>query len=396
MAAERTPPRLITLVLLTSLAVMSLNIFLPSLGRIAEAFATSYTQVALSISGFLLVSAVLQLVMGPLSDRYGRRPVLLAGLVVFVLASLGCALAWNIWVFLGFRMLQGGVVAGMVLSRAVIRDMAEPEEAARLLSQVGAAMALAPLLAPVAGGMIEAWLGWRAVFGFLALSGLGILVLTWVDLGETNTRGQNSFAAQFRAYPQLLRAGPFWAYCGVLVFSLGGFYAYLAGAPLVGEQAFGLGSTALGMLMGATALGFLLGNLLATRVAARLGSLRLILIGRWLSLLGCLAGIVLLAMLMHPGVVVAAAVVLGFGNGLTLPGANVGVMSVAPHLAGSASGLSGALGVTVGAVITPLVGLAVEGARGPFALLAAMALAGLAGLLSAYAVKALQARGETA
>lgn len=391
MAPATSKPHLVTLILLTSVAVMSLNIFLPSLWGIAEEFGVSYTLVALSISAFLLVSAVLQLIMGPLSDRYGRRPVLLVGLVVFVIASLGCALSQDVWAFLGFRMLQGGVVSGMVLGRAIVRDVYAPQEAAKRIAQIGAAMALAPLIAPLVGGILDSLFGWRSVFYLLALSGAAVFVLCWADLGETNQLKQASFAAQFRAYPEVLRSGSFWAYSGVLVFSLGGFYAYLAGAPLVGEEIFDLSTATVGLMMGATAVGFLMGNLVTTRLGARFGSLRLILWGRWLSMLGCLLAALLMALgLLHPGVMFAGAVALGLGNGLTLPGANVGVMSVAPHLAGSASGLSGAVGVVIGAVLTPLVSTLVAGENGAEMLMLSMAACGALALLSAWKVAQLE------
>ena len=391
MAPATSKPHLVTLILLTSVAVMSLNIFLPSLWGIAEEFGVSYTLVALSISAFLLVSAVLQLIMGPLSDRYGRRPVLLVGLVVFVIASLGCALSQDVWAFLGFRMLQGGVVSGMVLGRAIVRDVYARQEAAKRIAQIGAAMALAPLIAPLVGGILDSLFGWRSVFYLLALSGAAVFVLCWADLGETNQLKQASFAAQFRAYPEVLRSGSFWAYSGVLVFSLGGFYAYLAGAPLVGEEIFDLSTATVGLMMGATAVGFLMGNLVTTRLGARFGSLRLILWGRWLSMLGCLVAALLMALgLLHPGVMFAGAVALGLGNGLTLPGANVGVMSVAPHLAGSASGLSGAVGVVIGAVLTPLVSTLVAGENGAEMLMLSMAACGALALLSAWKVAQLE------
>lgn len=391
MAPATSKPNLVTLILLTSVAVMSLNIFLPSLGGIAEEFGVSYTLVALSISAFLLVSAVLQLIMGPLSDRYGRRPVLLVGLVVFVIASLGCALSQDVWAFLGFRMLQGGVVSGMVLGRAIVRDVYAPQEAAKRIAQIGAAMALAPLIAPLVGGILDSLFGWRSVFYLLALSGAAVFVLCWADLGETNQLKQASFAAQFRAYPEVLRSGSFWAYSGVLVFSLGGFYAYLAGAPLVGEEIFDLSTATVGLMMGATAVGFLMGNLVTTRLGARFGSLRLILWGRWLSMLGCLVAALLMALgVLHPSVMFAGAVALGLGNGLTLPGANVGVMSVAPHLAGSASGLSGAVGVVIGAVLTPLVSTLVAGENGAEMLMLSMAACGALALLSAWKVAQLE------
>ncbi len=388
MQSPRAKPRLLTLILLTSLAVMSLNMFLPSLSHIATDFGAPYSVVSLSIGGYLGVSAVLQLVMGPVSDMIGRRPLILGGLALFTLASVGCALAGNVWIFLGFRMLQAGVVSGMVLSRAVIRDVAEPAEATRLLAVVGSAMALAPLLAPMLGGALGEVFGWRSNFWVFALSGAAMFVLSWIDRAETNLKRQNSFRAQFRTYPDLLRSGPFWAYCACLIFSIGGFYAYLAGAPQVGEKAFGLSPSSLGLMMGATAVGFMAGNLVATRIGARVGTMALIVSGRWASLIGTAGAMGLLAIgLFHPAVVFGGAVVLGFGNGLTLPGANVGVMSVAPHLAGSASGLSGALTVAAGAVLTPLVSAMVGGPMGVYVLLGAMAAMSLAGVFAAYVIR---------
>jgi DHA1 family bicyclomycin/chloramphenicol resistance-like MFS transporter len=391
MTAGARKPHLLTLILLTSVAVMSLNIFLPSLGGIAADFGVSFTMAALSISGFLLISAVLQMLMGPLSDRYGRRPVVLWGVAVFTLASLGCALAGDIWTFLLFRLGQGGIVSGMVLSRAVVRDVYDPQDAAKRIAQIGAAMALAPLLGPALGGILDSLFGWRSVFALLALSGLGVFILCWFDLSETNTNRQASFAAQFRAYPLVLRSGLFWAYSGILVFSLGGFYAYLAGAPLVGEDILGLSTPMVGMLMGATAVGFMAGNLINTRLAVRTGVLRMIIYGRWVSMLGCLGAAVVLAMgLVNPFVIFVGAVFLGFGNGLTLPGANVGVMNVAPHLAGSASGLSGALGVVVGAILTPLVSSIVDGPNGAAILMLSMATCGALALICALLIPRLE------
>ncbi|WP_323784588.1 multidrug effflux MFS transporter [Thalassovita sp.] len=397
MQSARGKPRLLTLILLTSLAVMSLNMFLPSLSRIAAEFGADYSIASLSIGGYLAVSALLQLVMGPVSDMVGRRPVILTGLAVFSLASIGCALADTIWVFLGFRLLQGAVVSGMVLSRAVIRDVAAPSEAARLLAVVGSAMALAPLLAPVLGGVLDEFFGWRSDFWVFAVCGAALFILCWIDLGETNLTRQNSFRAQFRSYPELLRSVSFWAYCACLIFSVGGFYAYLAGAPQVGERAFDLSPSALGLMMGATAAGFMAGNVISTRIGARVGMMALIIAGRWVSLIGTVAAMALLAFgLFHPAVLFGGAVMLGLGNGLTLPGANVGVMSVQPRLAGGASGLSGALTVAIGAVLTPLVSALVTGPMGVYVLLGAMALASLAGVIAAYVIQALERRLQPA
>ena len=200
--AASSPPRLSTLVLLTALSVLSLNMFLPSLSNIAEEFEADYALVNLSIAGYLGITAVLQLVMGPLSDRYGRRPVLMAGTAIFALASLGCALADSIWGFLTFRVLQGAIVSGNALSRAVIRDMVPAREAASLMGYVAMAMAVAPMLGPMFGGVLDELFGWRATFA--VFTGLGVLVLAlcWIDLGETNLTPSETFLKQFRDYPE--------------------------------------------------------------------------------------------------------------------------------------------------------------------------------------------------
>jgi MFS transporter, DHA1 family, multidrug resistance protein len=183
LSAATSPPRLLTLVLLTALSVLSLNMFLPSLPGIASDLEADYALVSLSIAGYLAITALLQLVMGPLSDRFGRRPVLLTGLAVFVLASLVCALATDIWTFLAFRVLQGAIISGAALSRAVIRDMVPAQEAASLMGYVAMAMAIAPMLGPMLGGALDQLLGWRASFFTFFALGIAVFGLCWADLG---------------------------------------------------------------------------------------------------------------------------------------------------------------------------------------------------------------------
>ena len=359
--AERNPPRLLTLILLTSLSVLSLNMFLPSLSRIAADFEADYALVSLSIGGYLAVSSVLQIIMGPLSDLYGRRRVMLGAMGLFVVASVGCLLAPNITVFLAFRMLQSGVIGGMVLSRAIVRDMHGQKEAARLLGVIGMAMALAPLLAPVLGGLLDEVFGWRATFLLFVVLGLVMLVVVYADLGETNLNRAARFTDQFRSYPDLLRDRLFWAWCGGIVFSVGGFYAFLGGAPKVGEEVFGLSPAVLGFGMGSISGGFMLGNFLYGRLSPRIGGARVMVAGRVFALLGPLVGVGLFVLGMgNVWTLFGPILFVGLGNGLTLPGANAGVMSVSPRLAGSASGLSGALTVAVGALVTGIAGWAVS------------------------------------
>ena len=355
--AARTPPHVTTLVLLTAMSVVSLNMFLPSLAHIAEDFDVPYGVANLSIAGYLAVTAVLQLIMGPLSDRYGRRPVLLVGLAIFVAASIGALLAQDVRVFLGFRMAQGTVIGAMAISRAMVRDQFDAREAASLLGYISMAMAVAPMTGPMLGGVLDQLFGWRANFVFFALAGTGLFILTWADLGETNTSPSKTILAQFRTYPELFRSRRFWGYAFCITFSLGAFYVYVAGAALVGAMVFGLSTAQIGVTVGAITMGFALGSFLSGRMARRYPLFVTVLAGRIAATLGlCLGVALVLSGLVHPVSYVGCVMFVGFGNGLTMPAAGSGVMSVRPQLAGSASGLSGAMSVAGGAVLTWMAG----------------------------------------
>lgn len=388
-----TPPRSATLVLLTGLSLASLNLFVPSLPGIAEALGAPYALVALLIGGYLAVTAALQLVMGPLSDRLGRRPVLLLSLAVFTLASAGCALAPDVWTLLAFRMLQGAVIAGAVLSRAIVRDMRPPREAASLLGTIAMAMAVAPMLAPVLGGLLDGAFGWRAGFWAFAVIGAALLAWCWTDLGETNTAPSATFGAQLRAYPELVRSRRFWGHALCLTFSIGAFYVFLAGAPLVVGRLFGLSPAGLGALLGSITAGFAAGGFLSSRLAARHALTTMMIAGRLVACAGLLGGLALFAAgVEHVAALVGAVTLVGVGNGLTVPSANAGAMSVRPALAGSASGLSGALTVGGGAALTTLTGAVVTQAAGAVTLLGLMLTSTLLALAAALAVRRIEDR----
>lgn len=383
-----TPPGMATLVLLSGISVLSLNMFLPSLGNIATDLGVSYAVANLSIAGYLVVTAIMQVIIGPLSDRYGRRPVLLATLGVFALASLGCFAATDIILFLGFRVLQAGVVSGMVLSRAAIRDMYPAQEAASRIGYVNMVMALAPMLGPLLGGVVDETLGWRATFLIFTLSGAGLFWLTHADLGETNLDRSDSMGQQFRSYPELFVSRRFWGYSFALTFSVGSFYVFISGVPLVGTHLFGLSPSVVGLGVGIISGGFMVGNFVSGRISTRYSLTTMMIIGRVVTVVGVIVAILLfLAGLTHYAVVFGAGVVVGFGNGLTLPAANAGAMSVRPRLAGSAAGLSGAMTVAGGAVLTTLSGALTGGDSGAIVLMGMMLLTTTGGLLSALYVR---------
>lgn len=382
---EKTPPTIFTLICLTGVATLSFNMFLPSLVNIAREFEAGYTLVSVSIAGYLAVTAVLQIVIGPLSDRYGRRPVLLVAIIVFSLASLGCLLAQNIWMFLLFRLLQGAIIAGGALSRVIVRDMLPPKEAASTLGYIAMAMAVAPMLGPMVGGALDELFGWRSSFTAFAAIGAALLALTWVDLGETNTSPSETFKDQIRAYPLLLRSGQFWGYAGCMAFSVGGYFAFIAGAPLVATVLYDMSAGTLGIYLGSITGGFILGSLVAGRLARRFALTTMMLSGRAIACLGLAVGIALFASgYVHEFALFGSTLFVGFGNGITMPSSNVGIMSIRSDLAGTASGLAGALTVLVGAVLTWLAGVIVTEEAAALALLGLMFAATFLGLLSAF------------
>ncbi len=353
----RSPPHLNSLILLTAMSVLSLNLFLPSMAAIASDFGVDYAIANLSLGGFLAVTVVLQLVIGPLSDRYGRRPIMLAGLAGFALGSVGCLWAENIQGFLFWRMMQAAGVVGIALSRAIVRDMYEPQEAASKLGYISMVMAIAPMLGPTVGGLLHESFGWRANFAVYLLMGVGLLALCWRDLGETNVARADTMGAQFASYPALLKSRRFWGYTLCTGFSVGAFYVHLSGSALVGTDVFALSPSAVGMMIGAIALGFSFGSFLSGMLAKRFVLWKLMLAGRLVALGGLLLGLVIaLVGFLHPVTFIGGVICIGIGNGLTLPATNSGAMSVRPKLAGSASGLSGAMSVGIGAVMTSVTG----------------------------------------
>ncbi|MEM8577078.1 MAG: multidrug effflux MFS transporter [Pseudomonadota bacterium] len=345
----QTPPRLVTLVLLTALTVLTLNMFLPALPAMRAAFGVSEAVMGRAISYYMAAAAVLQLILGPLSDRLGRRRVILGLLCVYVVASALCLMAQDIQVFLAARTAQAVAVGGGVLSSAVVRDMYDGRQAAAKLSLIASAMAIAPMLAPMVGGVLDAALGWRAVFVAYAALGAALLVWCWWDLGETHHAGPGNRLE----VGALLRARLFWAYLGVQALGVGVFYVFLTGAPFVAADVFGLGSVQTGIALGSTTLGFMGGAALSARLMERQGPLRLILVGRVVPIAGLS---VALAYYVAGGAQVwplfVSTITVGIGNGLSLPGANAGALSVRPDLAGSASGVNGALALGLGAALT--------------------------------------------
>ncbi|MEM9974776.1 MAG: multidrug effflux MFS transporter [Pseudomonadota bacterium] len=386
-----SPPSLTTLILLTAVSTLSLQMFLPSLANIARDFEVSYAQASLAIGGYLAITAVIQLIIGPLSDRLGRRPVMIGSLVVFTLASIGCALAQNIWAFLAFRMLQGGITSGYVLSLAIVRDTRGEQAAAGLIGYISMVMAIAPLVGPMFGGFLDAAFGWRANFFLYAGAGLTLLALCWFDLGET--RPEHGRAPdQRRALAALLRAPRFWAFALCEAFSRGAFYIFITGAPLVAQVQFGVSTAALGIYIGIITAGFILGTFLSGRFAPRTQPITMMIAGRIVACGGLLAGItIILFGNVSPALFFGATIAVGVGNGITTPSSSAAAMSVHPESAGSAAGLAGALSVAGGAVLTTLTGALLPDEAPALALLVLMLASSALAFAAVLAAIVLQA-----
>lgn len=361
---RRTPPHIATLILMAGLSALTMNIFLPSLPGMAAWFDAPYALMQLSVALYLALSAVLQIVIGPVSDRFGRRKVLLVALSLFLIATVGTLLAPDATTFLVFRMAQAVIAAGMVLSRAVVRDMVPDAQAASMIGYVTMGMSIVPMIGPVIGGVLDETFGWQANFALLLVLGILTLGLIWADLGETATIRRISFADQVRTYPALLKSRRFWGYVGCASFASGSFFAYLGGAPYVGNVVFGLSSSEIGILFAITAVGYAAGNFIAGRYSVRLGMNRMVLMGSLVTV----AGLGLLLLLTLAGfhsayIFFGSTIAVGLGNGMTLPNANAGMLSIKPELAGTASGLGGAIQIGGGAALAALAGaLLTEGA----------------------------------
>lgn len=357
-----TPPHIATLILLAGIGAMNMSVFLPSLPRMATYFDTDYSVMQLSVSLYLAVTAVVQLAIGPFADRYGRRPVILWTLSVFLIATLGCMLSTSVEMFLAFRMLQAAVAVGLVLSRAIVRDIVPMDQSASMIGYVTMGMALVPMISPTIGGTLDQWFSWQATFVFLICSGTLVWIIAIFDLGETNRATATSFREQFTEYPELLRARRFWGYVACAAFASGAFFAFLGGSPYVATQVFGLTPQQAGMGFGIPAVGYAIGNFISGRLSVRYGINKMILWGTYVACSGMSTSLLLSALgLSHPFVFFGFCLALGLGNGLLMPNATAGLLSVRPKLAGTASGLGSAFLIGGGAALSALAGVVLEG-----------------------------------
>lgn len=383
---RRSPPHMLTLVLLSGVGALSMSVFLPAMFEMSRYFNTSYTLMQLSISLYLVYTAFIQLIAGPISDRLGRRVVTIISVVIFVVASLGCYLSVSLESFLFFRLLQGTIAAGFLMSRTVIRDIASDEhESASLIGYVAMGMALIPLFAPGIGGVIDEFAGWPFIFIFMALLGFALLLIIYFDQGETKRFKDSHTAFSLKAHVELFKSGKFWGYSLTLAFSSGCFFAFLGGAPYVASEVHGLSSIVSGIFIGFPSIGYFVGNYLSGTYSREKGTSVMILLGCSSIFFGMLLSLAVgLLTAPNPYVFFGLCLFVGFGCGLIIPNASAGILSVNLSLSGTAGGIGNAIMIGLGAVLATISSSLLEGSNTSIPLQLVMLISSIMAFVSFY------------
>lgn len=357
------PTRGLIAVLLAQLAygLLAMTISLPSMPSWTGTWGASPALVQLTFSGFVVTYGLLQLLYGPLSDRLGRKRLLLFGLMVAGAAAVWAALADTLWQLVWARVLQGaGCAAGMVLGRAMVQDLFQGSKRTQVMAYIGMAMGLTPPLATLVGGHLHVRLGWAANFALLAGLAVVLLVAAWRVLPDERPKGPHDahwLAGMWTSYRRLAQEPIFWLYVWLLGMTTATFYAFLGGAPQVLAH-HGVGPAQLGWYLMSIPFAYFVGNYLTSHLVARLGERTILAVGQ----VGTLSGLLLVLGLAWLGVASPLALalpllLLGLGHGLLVPPALAGTVGVVPALAGAAAAVAGVMQQLMGAVGGYTVGL---------------------------------------
>ena len=370
--------------LITAVGPFAIDIYLPALPTLGASLHASPAAVQMSLTVFFMIIGVCQLFYGPISDVFGRKPPIYAGLVIFAIGSVGCALAPTIEVLIGFRAVQAfGACAGMVIPRAIVRDLYIGHEAARLMALLMLVMSVSPILAPLAGSLVISIWSWREVFAVLAVVAVACLVMTVVQLPETHPaerRLGKNLGNAFGSYGALLRDPVFTGLAVVSGFGLATFFVFIGSAPFVYIEYFGLTPTQFSLCFALNAASFFAMSQLTARLSARFGLAPLIR-GSVIAVTVFLAALAITTAWIDSLGLMMTLLFIGFGFlGLLLPAA--GVLSLEDHgaVAGSASALLGAIQMIVAAVSMTVVGVFADHTPAP--MLIGIALCAVAAMLT--------------
>jgi DHA1 family bicyclomycin/chloramphenicol resistance-like MFS transporter len=382
--ARRTPWRLLALLIaMAGTSSLSLNILVPAMPGLATKLAADPARVQLTVSLYLMGLAVAQLVFGPLSDRFGRRPVVLAGLALATVASTAAIFAASIATLVIARVAQSlGASTGQTIGRAIIRDLYDRQHAASMIGLVTSVVVLMPMIAPLIGGILDTLFGWEAIFAFTAAVSFAICAWAMLDLPETRnlSLGPNS-ERHFRADLAALATSPrFFGYALCAGLGSAPFFSFLGAAPHVVVSMLGRTSAEYGLWFFVPSIGFMAGNFAVSRLTTRFGIDALIWWGIALTIAGCLLNVSVYVAL--PGWEMATIflpqIVIGFGNGLLLPTSIAGAVSIRPQVAGTASGVTGFVQMGIAAVAAQLGGHVISHAADALPMLLLMLIFGVA------------------
>lgn len=354
------------LIAITAVGPLSLNILAPAMPGLIGTLGAGAGTVQLTLSLFLLGMAVSQLVLGTLSDRFGRRPVMLAGLALTVVASFAALAASSVTGLIVARTCQAfGATAGIVIGRAVVRDLYDRDRAASMIGWVTMAMVVAPMIAPLIGGALDTALGWHAIFAFVGLFAAAILVWASFQLPETRKVATGEGFAHFLAASgSLLTDRAFLGYALVAAFNSAMFFTFIGGAPHVVVTIMHRSSAEYGIWFLVISLAYMAGNFAAGRWSAKFGVDFMVRAGVAVTVAGAAIGIlwILLEPARGPEVIMVPQMIIGFASGFMLPSALAGAVSVRPQAAGAAAGITGFMQMGLGAATSQLIGHLLDGA----------------------------------
>jgi DHA1 family bicyclomycin/chloramphenicol resistance-like MFS transporter len=366
------PAMTVLLGALIAIAPLAMDIYLASMPSMTRSLAATPEQVQLTLSLYMYGWGLSQILVGPLTDRFGRRPALIAGLVVFVAASLACAASRDIHTLIASRVAQAiGMATVAVVPRAVVRDLYTGEHAARILSLMGIVLGIAPIVAPIIGSHLHVWFGWQANFIFVAAYGTVALACVVGAFPET-IRERNASATAPRvvlaSYARLLRSRRYVGYLLVAAFASSGLFAFLAGSAFVFVSVIGTGEQGFGFLFGAVMLGNITGATIGSRLVTRLGIDRMLGYATWLMLFaGALLAALAWARVSHPLAVVAPMFLFMIALMTTMPQATAGGLSAFPEVAGSAASLLLFCQFVLASTAALVVGVTFDGTQRPMA-----------------------------
>jgi MFS transporter, DHA1 family, multidrug resistance protein len=378
------------LAFLTSFGPLSVDLYLPSMPAIAYALAAPPAHVQLTISLYLIGFAIGQVVYGPLSDRVGRKPIVIMSFVLYCVATLICLLSTSIAMLIAGRFLQAlGVSGSIVAVRAIVRDMYEGARAGRQLSSMSMLMGFAPIIAPIAGGVLQAAFGWRAGFVFLIAVGALAGVLAWRFLPETHlTRVAPSLPEVWRSYVRVGTHKVFLANVAVGAVAYGGLFSWIAGSPFVLQLIFGFSPRTYGVAYATSCLGFVAGSLVATRLVMRLGLDRTAGLGAVACTIAGAGMLIGAAGLFAEPILIGAMAFYLFGLGLLQSQTVAAALTPFPNEAGTASALIGFAQQCGGAIVGTAVGALVGASIWPMSI--AVAITGGGALILWIATRAIR------